>query len=124
MSRGSGLDVVDALLIGGGLYVAWVLFHRGAAGIGAGANLISAGQGGPAGSMNLKPGELDELYNFRDILPGNVRGPTGSARLRDGAPAVLRGPNALGYGTEPADTAAAAAVARYAAARIAGALPA
>lgn len=76
---------------------------------------------GPGGAFD--PTWLDREFNFRDVTP-NGPGPVGAQLLRHAAPLVLAGPNSLGYGIEPADQTAADAVNRYAAARVAGELPA
>ncbi len=123
MSRSNGIDVVDVALVAGLGVLLWAWFHKGAPGLSWGPNLLSAGQGGGGGTWTIKPEDLDREYNFRELLPTG-KGEVGSMKLRDGARLVLAGRNNLGYGLEPADNEAAAAVQAYAAARIAGTLPA
>lgn len=117
--RGNGPDMLDVLQLGVvGLVVWWLLKGGGAFGTGG-----TGGQGGQNGSADLKPEDLDKLYNWRDIMPGGARGGIGKATLRNAAPQVLRGVLPNGYGIEPADAEAANAVRLYAAGRIAGTLP-
>lgn len=115
------IDLVDVAILGAGIYLAWVWFHKGPPGFAAGFNLLDAGQGGKGGPIALKPGDLDKLFNFRDVTPAGP-GAVGTMPLRNGAPLALAGPNAKGYGVEPADAAASAAVQAYAAAKASGAL--
>lgn len=116
------VDLVDVAILGAGLYLAWIWFHKGPPGFAAGIHVFDAGQGGKGGPLALAPGDLDRAFNFRELLPGGMRGAVGTQKLRSAAPLVLAGPNAKGYGIEPADAAAAAAVQAYAAAKASGAL--
>lgn len=120
----SEVDVIDVAIMGGAVYLAWLWWHRGPPGFGAGLNLLHAGYGGQGSTPIVlrESKDLDTFYNFRELTPSGS-GSVGSQKLRSAAPQAIAGRGANGYGIEPADALALAAVQAYAQAKAAGTLP-
>lgn len=117
--RKRDVDVIDVAIAAGAVYLAWRWFAFGPPPFAGG----SSPRPGGAFPVALTPADLDREYNFRELLPNGTRGGVGTQKLRLAAPQVIAGRNALGYGIEPADGAAARAVQAYEVARASGALP-
>lgn len=113
MSDRREFPVFKVALIGGAALAVWWFLNR-PRGFGLDLFGFEATQAdGIPGSSNPVQAIIDRDFNFVDIGPDGARS-SGTAKLRDAAPLVLRG-TVNGFRTIPGDTTAARAVQIYAA---------